>query len=131
MSTEKQGAYLLIVHGTKDKESNQAFLSLVEQFQDLCPDRFVAGAFMEFVEPSIGQAIDECAQKGVGQIFVLPMMFFGGKHVKEDIPLMIQEAKAKHPELDFHYGTPIADQPLLLKVLETKMRQMEKSCAGK
>ena len=62
----------------------------------------MAGAFLEIAKPSIPEAIETCAEEGAGQIVVLPLMFFPGKHVKEHIPTFIQDARKKYPDLDMH-----------------------------
>ena len=58
---------------------------------------------------------------------MIPLMMFPGRHVKEHIPNLIQEAKAKHPTVDFHYTGPLSDEPELVAVLEKKAKHLEQS----
>lgn len=120
-----KSAYLIIAHGSREAEANQAFFDFLERFRAAYPDRLVEGSFLEIAKPTIPQGIENCIRKGVSEIIVLPMMFFPGRHVKEDIPRFIKEAKAGHPEVDFHYAGPVSEHPMLLSLLEEKAKQMK------
>ena len=108
MSQTKKSAYLLIAHGTRDEEGKEAFFKFVEEFRKAFPDRRVEPSFLEICRPSIREGIEACIKGGAGEIFVLPLMLFPGRHVKEDIPREIKEAKIAHPEVDFHYAGALA-----------------------
>ena len=120
-----KSAYLLIAHGSREKQGNLAFEKLVDEFRRMNPDRDVEGAYLELVKPSIPEGIDKCVGRGVTEIFVLPLMLFPGRHVKDDIPNFIQKAKAKHPEVDFHYAGPLCEHPMMLKLLQEKANQVK------
>ena len=121
-----KSAYLVIAHGSRDPEANQAFFEFLERFRKAYPDRLAEGAFLELAKPAIPQGIENCIAKGVSEIIILPMMFFPGRHVKEDIPRFIEEAKARHPGVDFHYAGPVSEHPMLLALLEEKAKQMKR-----
>ena len=115
-----KSAYLVIAHGSREAEANQAFFEFLEKFRKAYPHRLVEGAFLELSKPEIPQGIENCVEKGASEIIILPMMFFPGRHVKQDIPRLIEEAKARHPEVDFHYAGPVSEHPMLLSLLEEK-----------
>ena len=116
--------YLVIAHGSREAKSNQAFWDFLKEFQKMNPRRRVEGAFLELVKPGIPEAIENCAVGGAKEIFVIPLMLFPGRHVKEDIPRFIEEAHVKHPEIDFHYAGPLADDPMMLSLLEAKAKSL-------
>ncbi len=117
---KSKSAYIVIVHGSRDKQANEAFESFLEQFRKELKGREVYGAYLELVKPSIAEALESAITDGASEVFILPMMFFPGRHVKKDIPELIQQAKAKHPHVDFHYASPVADHPLMLQLLKEK-----------
>jgi sirohydrochlorin cobaltochelatase len=121
-----KSAYLLIAHGSKEKQSNQDFLSFVEKLSRSQPERVFQQAFLELAKPSIPEAIDLCVKNGAEQVFVIPFMLFSGRHVKEDVPHFIQEAKAKHPAIDFHYSSPLAESPEMLELVAQKIKSFER-----
>lgn len=120
-----KSSYIVIAHGSRDKKANQAFFEFLKSFRKICAGKKVEGAFLELAKPSIPEAIQGVIREGCKEIFILPMMFFPGRHVKQDIPRFIQEAKAEHPEVDFHYAGPLAGHPMLLKLLKAKAQSLK------
>lgn len=118
-----KSAYLVIAHGSREAEANRDFFEFLERFRKAFPHRLVEGAFLELAKPSIPEGIENCIAREVSEIIILPLMFFSGKHVKESIPRFIEEAKARYPEVDFHYAGPVSENPLLLALLEEKAAQ--------
>ncbi len=123
-------SYLVIAHGSRDPEANQAFNVFLDHFKKMTKGQRVQGAFLELAEPSVPEAIATCIDQGATEILVMPLMLFPGRHVKEDIPAMIQRAKSKHPEIDFHYSSPLYDHPLLAKLLDEKAKSLLSSARG-
>jgi sirohydrochlorin cobaltochelatase len=119
-----KSAYLVIAHGSRDKEANDAFSEFLNQLRQAFPKRHVQGAFLELCKPSIPEAIASCIAEGMTQIFILPLMFFPGRHVKKDIPAFIEEAKARHPDVDFHYSGPLASDSRMLKLVAEKAQEL-------
>ena len=119
-----KSAYLLIAHGSKEEESNRAFFDFVAHFRKSHPERRVEGAFLEIAKPGIPEALESCITHGARQIFILPLMVFSGRHVKDDIPRIIQQTRRLHAEVDFHYGGPLSDHPLLMELLEEKAKAL-------
>ncbi len=118
---------LLIAHGSREEESNQALFLLLEKFRTENPDKNVFGAFLELASPSIPEGIELCVVSGAREIFVVPLMLFPGRHVKKDIPVFIKEAEKKYPGIVFHYGGPFADklsQKELIDFLKRKIATM-------
>lgn len=105
---KKKVAYLLIAHGTRDEDGREAFFKFVEEFRTKMPGRRIEPAFLELSQPSIRQGIEACVKGGAEEIFVLPLMLFPGRHVKEDIPREVQESKRLFPQVDFHYAGALA-----------------------
>ncbi len=120
-----RSAYLIIAHGSREKEANDAFERLIEDFRRLHPDRHVQAAYLEIAKPGIPEAIQKCRQEGATEIFVIPLMLFPGRHVKEHIPAFIQKAKEEHPEIDFHYSGPLCEDESMLQTLEEKLRRLK------
>ena len=84
---------LLIDHGSKRPTSNQRLEQLRVIYQERSPAHYsVKAAHMEIAEPSIQDMIREFCQEGVGKIVCHPYFLSPGRHVLEDIPVLIEEA---------------------------------------
>lgn len=133
MRKPSKSAYLLIAHGTRDKEGENAFFKFVEEFQRTFPGRKVEPAFLELSRPSISEGIEACVKGGAREIFVLPLMLFPGRHISQDIPLEIQSAKKRFPEVEFHYAGALAltsspsgriSEPKMFELLRRKIADL-------
>ncbi len=134
MTQTAKFAYLLIAHGTRDPEGKEAFFQFVDEFRAAFPERRVEPAFLELVRPSISEGIEACVQGGAEEVFILPLMLFPGRHVKEDIPAQIQEAKRRFPQVDFHYTGALAltsgkggkiSEPKMFELLGSKIARFQ------
>lgn len=115
-------ASLIIAHGSREEESNQIFLSLIEKLREAEPGKIIVGAFLELAAPSILQGIEMCVQAGAQKIRIIPLMFFPGRHVKKDIPRIIEEARLNYPQVTFQEEGALSDYPHLLACLEERIR---------
>lgn len=65
--------------------------------------------FNEFCAPALDAALDTAAEQAGGRpvVIVTPMMTRGGEHSEHDIPAAIEEARARHPGVDYRYAWPL------------------------
>ena len=74
--------------------------------------------------PTIAEAIDAMAKKGVSKIVLVPAFLAPGVHTTQDIPELI-EVKEKEPQLkqlgiELIYGEPIGSDERIADILEEK-----------
>ena len=100
-------AVLFISHGSRYPSTKQEVESFVEKLKRLSEVPIFEYAFLEIAEPSIAEGIEICIDRGATEIIVLLNFLNSGKHVDEDIPKIVEEARAKHRGVIFHITEPI------------------------
>ncbi len=92
---------LLVAHGSRQAQSNEQVLGLVEAVRLRAGDRFgcVAHAFLQFAAPGFEDAVAECVSAGATRIIVLPYLLSPGSHVNQDIPELVTSARRKYPSI--------------------------------
>lgn len=92
---------MLIAHGSRNQAANDEVSRLAQRIQGLGQGEFdaVVSAFLEFAKPDIHQGVDRCAELGARKIIALPYFLAAGKHVARDIPLELECARARHPQI--------------------------------
>ena len=125
-SVHRKRVFLFIAHGSREAGSNQSFFDLLRQFRKVVPSEKVEGCFLEIAKPSIPEAIESAIRSGAHEIFLIPLMLFRGRHVEHDIPALIQEARAKNFDVDFHYTSPLSEDPAFLDVMRRKIQSFSK-----
>ncbi len=98
---------LLVSHGShspKTKEEVQALLDLLKKRTGV---ELFELAFLDVEVPTIPTGLDTCVAKGATSVFVLLNFLNSGRHVNQDIPAIVEEAKLKYPQVHFSISQPI------------------------
>ncbi len=66
-------------------------------------------AFLEFMTPTLPEALDDLAGRGVARVDVIPMFLAQGGHLKRDLPALVDEARARHPQLDIRLAPAVGE----------------------
>jgi len=90
---------ILFAHGARDPEWAQPLQRLREAILLRAPGANVQLAFLEFMAPTLAEALDAAAVSGATQVDVIPVFLAQGGHVKRDVPVIMQAARERHPEL--------------------------------
>lgn len=93
-STEKS-ALLLFAHGSSDPGWAAPFVKLKVAIQAREPDKIVALAFLERMEPSFDDAVTALQKQGVEHITIAPIFLAIGGHMRNDLPKLIEETQAR------------------------------------
>jgi sirohydrochlorin cobaltochelatase len=72
---------------------------------------------LELSTPSLSDAVAELVRQGCTQVRVVPMFLGVGKHVREDLPVMLQALRDTHPSVTFEPLPAVGEHPDLLNLL--------------
>ena len=90
---------ILFAHGARDVRWAAPFEAVAAHLRAEKPELHVRLAFLELMAPSLPQAGAELAAQGCGHLHVLPMFLGAGGHVRVDLPRLVEELRASHPDL--------------------------------
>jgi sirohydrochlorin ferrochelatase len=80
---------LLISHGSRLPHGEEVINEVADLYREKT-DYPVVVSFMSMSKPSIPDAINQLADKGVEKIVAIPVFLAHGVHTKQDIPKMLQ-----------------------------------------
>lgn len=115
-------ALLLVAHGSRLPEANTEVVELTDRLREESGDRYeiVTHAFLEIAEPDIPTGIDVCVAQGAVQLWVLPYFLVAGRHVRDDVPALLNQARERHPQVTIclceHLGSASGLPELLIKL---------------
>lgn len=112
---------ILLGHGARDarwKQPMERIQALINQSQ---PDLKVALAFLEWMAPDLDGALQTLAKEGVTEVVVVPLFLGQGGHVREDLPRLLDAARARFPSIR------LSAKPAVGENLEV-LRAMAKYC---
>jgi sirohydrochlorin cobaltochelatase len=100
---------IIFAHGSRDPLWRLPFEDILRKLQALS-DSPASLAFLECMTPTLEQAIDEMVAAGINQIVVIPAFLAVGSHVRKDLPILLDSARAKHPHLSLHASSAVGEQ---------------------
>ncbi|WP_306057494.1 CbiX/SirB N-terminal domain-containing protein [Natronococcus wangiae] len=116
-------AVLLIGHGSRREKSNDQVRELAAGLESRLGIP-VDAAFLELAEPSIDEAVAELAPV-VSRVTAVHCSLFAASHVKNDVPLAIERARAAH-DLEIDAGAHLGIHPAILDLLDDRAATVER-----
>jgi sirohydrochlorin ferrochelatase len=115
-------ALLVMVHGSPRPVANEDMFRVVEEVRRRGAFDLVEVGFMECNAPTIAEAINACAAQGAERIIAMPYFLHTGTHVADDLPTLLEEAQARHPQVEFQMGRYLGASPVLTDILAARAR---------
>ena len=110
-------AIVLFGHGSRDPLWREPMDAVAQRIRRAEPGVVVICAFLELQAPDLGQAVTELSIAGVRQVCVVPMFLGVGRHAREDLPQLMEQARVDHPEITFSLQPAVGEDPRLLDLL--------------
>ena len=88
-------ALIVFAHGARDPRWAAPFERLREISQAALPETSVRLAFLELMSPRLPEALAGLVQEGCGKVSLVPVFFGQGGHVLRDLPLLVDELRAR------------------------------------
>jgi sirohydrochlorin ferrochelatase len=116
-------AVLLMAHGSRIPEANDAVRDIAVMVKDMTGFAIVEVSFREQHLPNIQQGIDACVARGAERIILMPYFLYMGAHVREDLPEEMAEAKQRYPQVDFVMGNHLGVHRKLAEVVVERISE--------
>lgn len=129
-----EAAYLLVGHGTRNVAGQKQLLTVYQQFTQYVAPRLTSCAFLELAEPTIEQAVEQFARRGIKRIVTVPLLLFAAGHALEDIPAAVAAAAGRYNLKVVGQTAPLELNPAIVDLSALRFRQalcqtaLEPSC---
>ena len=109
---------IIVDHGSKVAAANERLERLCEGYaKTRAPKHWVVRpAHMELASPSISEAFDALVEAGCATIVCHPFFLSQGRHVREDVPALLDEAASRH-NVPYSLTPPLGEAPALLDLV--------------
>lgn len=108
---------ILFGHGARDIRWREPFDKLATLWKASNPQTPVEVSFLELMEPNLSGAVEKLQQLGVDEIKVIPVFFGQGGHLRQDFPVLLEECKAKFPELKLSATAAVGENLEVLQAI--------------
>ncbi len=104
-----QRGLMLFAHGARDPRWSLPFEAVARSVREREPQLIVQLAYLEFMSPGLLDAGHALAQAGCTHVDVVPLFLGAGGHVRKDLPLLLAELAASHPQVAWQLRTAIGE----------------------
>ena len=108
---------LLFAHGARDPRWAAPFDDVARRIRAERPELAVALGFLEFMEPGLRGAGDLLVRAGCSRVDVVPLFLGAGGHVRKDVPALLAELRAAHPQVRWTLRTAIGEAPAVIAAM--------------
>ena len=110
-------AIVLFAHGSRDPRWREPIEAIARQVAQLAPDVPVRCAYLELVAPDLNAAVAELAALGASSIRVLPVFLGVGRHLREDLPRLLDNLRQQHADIAFTMATVVGEEQSLVELI--------------
>ncbi len=97
LHTRHRTGLLIMAHGSPDAQANEPIHVIARLARASSQYVAVTACFMDLNQPSIPDAAAAMIRRGITHIIAVPYFLHLGNHVRDDLPVLIDAARARHP----------------------------------
>ena len=112
-----QLAVVLFAHGSRDARWREPVEAVARRMAARRPDVPVACAYLELVEPDLPTAAGRLIADGARALRVVPLFLGMGKHVREDLPQLVEAMRIAHPDVAFSLAPAVGETTDVIDLL--------------
>lgn len=105
----RQVGVVLVDHGSRKASANEALQEFADLFKRYTTYDVVEVAHMELADPTIAEAMQCCYKQECSHIVIAPYFLSPGRHVVEDIPRLVNEARENLDGVTVEIADPIGN----------------------
>ncbi len=110
-------ALVIVDHGSRSQEAHAHLEEIAARVRKAAPELHVEIAHMELAEPSLATAIERCLAQSLREIAIHPLFLVPGRHLKEDIPSLVETTRKAHPGVQIQLTDALGSVPGLERLI--------------
>jgi sirohydrochlorin cobaltochelatase len=114
---ERALGIVLLAHGSRDVRWRAPVEAVARRVADLDTTVQVRCAYLELSQPDLRTATAELVAGGAAAVRVVPLFLGMGKHLREDLPRLLEELRALHPQVPVELARTVGEEPEVLDLL--------------
>ena len=108
---------VLFAHGSRDPLWRVPIESVAKRIQEKEPGLLVSIAYLELNDPDLKTSVQELLSRGAHCVRIFPLFLGVGKHARQDLPVLVDEIKALHPQTQIEVLPSAGEMPQVVDFL--------------
>lgn len=97
-------AVILLGHGSRLPGAGDDMAQVAQRLRVKTGHPLVKPCSMQMLGPGFDDVFEQCVVGGAKRIIVIPYFLHAGVHMQQDIPALLREKAARHPEIEIILG---------------------------
>lgn len=114
-------AILLFAHGAREPEWARPFEEVRDRLR--VQGLRVELAYLEIMKPTLEEAVNALAAEGAMNVTVVPLFLARGKHLKRELPKMIDAVRRNHAGMELRITPALGEEPEILSAITAWARR--------
>ena len=110
-------AVVLLAHGSRDPLWRRPMEAVAERLRAAQPQLTVRCAYLELEQPDLDATVQQLVGEGIDQVTIVPMFLGTGKHAREQLPVLVNALRSRHPNMRIVLQPPVGEDPRVLDLL--------------
>jgi len=120
---EGKGTFVVVfAHGSSVPEANHSIALLAAEVSRKAGLPAIA-AFLELAQPDLAAALDQVSAARARRVVIVPCFLTMGVHVREDLPRLIQQQRARFPGIELVLGQSLEGHPGVARLLIDRVQE--------
>lgn len=128
MTDTEKTAVILLGHGSRVPGSGEGMERVARGLLESTNFNIVEICYMSLMGPTFDEALKTCVEKGARRVIVIPYFLHLGVHMLEDIPQMMRESAANHPDTVVIFGKHLGYDHALVDLVAKRVLESENLC---
>jgi sirohydrochlorin cobaltochelatase len=108
---------ILFAHGSRDPLWKLPIEAVAARIREREVDAQVACAYLELTTPDLPSVAAQMITSGAMTLRIVPMFLGVGRHAREDLPVLVTQLQADHPQVHFELQAAVGENPLLIDLM--------------
>ena len=108
---------ILFAHGSRDPLWKLPIEAVAARIRERDVDAQVACAYLELTAPDLPSVAAQMIASGAMTLRIVPMFLGVGRHAREDLPVLVTQLQADHPQVHFELQAAVGENPLLIDLM--------------
>ena len=117
--------FVVFAHGSRIEAANEAVREIsygMAKMLNGAGDIVVEPGFLELGTPDLPGAVERLIARGATRVIVIPYFLTLGRHVEQDLPLIVDGISQRHAGIGIEITPPLDGHPALLDILLERAR---------
>lgn len=123
----QQRALILFAHGARDAAWARPVNAVAQSLQQRMPELPICVAFLEFMHPSLEEAIATLVATYPSRqlkVDILPFFIAQGGHLRDDVPRLLENAAKRHNGISLRLLPALGELPAVQSAMALAISQL-------